>query len=237
MSYVNPLDNFESLLVDLFDFAGDTNHVNAALPSYMLNPANGDLWVGTGNSALDFDYLRDNSDGVIMGQQAHYRTGDYVTGVSHSLPGLVGNQIITVVTMQAGAQDGQHDEQGSASNRSAMADDLALYSPKGFHQGQFGMQVTNQAGQTVTYGLFEVNNNWFFGTDASHPIQGLTLSPDGHSLEDTTNAAFLPTVEHGAAATGDVLAGNIQISLIEYQNVPLLGHVAVASNNVDFHLV
>jgi hypothetical protein len=225
---------------------GIENFLLAALPHYITAsavstlPANmtvGGLgkyaFFGSQNTVKDVTVLNDHTTGVIMGEQSHYRTGDYVDATNLV---QIGKNVSVDVTLKAGIQDGTHNEQGIRTDRAAASTDLFLYSPNGFHDGQFSEDVAGPNGQALHLTLQHSGANFFFGTSTGVPVQGLTLSLDGKSLEDSFNISFAH-FQHGPAGTGDVLPGNYSVALTEYVDAPLLGHVPVASVTTHLHLV
>jgi len=208
-------------LTDLFHLPHIVGPVNiGALPPSSTRP-DGTAWFGAGNLTTNELKLFDHTSGALMAFKGGYRTGDYVDPVK------IGND--WVETMKAGLQDGTHGEQGSRTDRSGAKVDLTITDPNGFHDGQYTFTVNNHdmvlAHTTPT--------NWFF-KDAitGTPVQGLTLSPDGHTLTDSNDFAFdAAYLQHGTNPA-DISPQTFNISLTE--NV---GTVGVAKLSEVIHLV
>ena len=148
---------------------------------------NGSAFFGTGNSTAHFEHLFDHTSNIEFGLQDHYRTGDYVNPVN--------GENGYVATMDAGIQNGQHNELGSNPNRSGASFDISMnFGNEGPTAGKFVLDL-----QGHDFTLQGSGRIWYFADSNGRPVQGLTLSPDGHVLQDSGNLAFYSGyLQHGA---------------------------------------
>ena len=200
----------------------------------------GTAFFGAGNSTAHYLHLFDHTNGNEFGLEDHYRTGDYVDPVLHTTPVSTGPHgyapgLVTqewVATMDKGLQNGLHNEQGSSATRSAAGVDISLnFGADKPHDGQFVLDI-NGHDLTLKHSGTGLATQWFFEDAAHNPIQGMTLSPDGHVLQDSMNLAFVSQYLQHNANPADLKAQDVHISLTE-----MVGAVGVAQLSETIHLV
>ena len=210
-----------------------------ALPTNMTTGDGHTAIFGAGNSTLNYAFNTDYLTGTTYGMTGHYRTGDYVTPTQVNF-GLLNLEKGFVYNMDAGYQNGLHNEQGIRTDRAGASFDIALHSNNGFTNGQFELIADGPNGQhrdlLLTDHKVGLTDNWTLDDAVTHNVVlGLTMSADGKTLEDSMNFAFLK-FDHGPAGTGDIKAGDYHVNLIENAHVPFIGLVHIGSVNTDFHL-
>ena len=184
---------------------------------------------GAGNAVTDFQIVKDATDNTEMGIHAHYNTGDSVQAVQ--------NGSAYTFEMEAGYRNGVHNEQGTNASRSHASLDLSMnFGVDGPKDGELVFRYDTNPGpgeDMHTLTLTHSGANWYF-EDANHtPVLGMTLSADGHVLQDSVNFGFAGLLmPHGSAGTGDVAAGDYAMELVH-----VVGSVDVATLHADFHLV
>ena len=197
----------------------------------------GTAFFGAGNSTAHYLHLFDHTSGIEFGLEDHYRTGDYVDPVLHQIfdpnarvPTVIGTE--WVATMDKGVQNGLHNEQGTNTARSAASVDIALnFGSDKPTDGKFVLDV-NGTDFTLKHTGTGAATQWFFADSHGNPVQGLTLSPDGHVLEDSMNLAFVSNLLQHNSNPADLKAQDVHISLTE-----MVGAVGVAQVSETIHLV
>lgn len=196
---------------------------STSLGALELSSTNGDghtAIFGAGNSTLHYLHLFDHTSNIEFGLEDHYRTGDYV------------NPVNGVATMDAGIQNGLHNEQGVNANRSAASFDISLnFGNEGPTDGKFVLDINGH-----DYTLAHTGANWYFADSHGTPVQGLTLSANGHLLQDSANLAFFSNILVHGTNTADIKPQDVHISLTETANT-FVGTVGVAQVAETIHLV
>jgi hypothetical protein len=137
-----------------------------------------------------------------------------------------------VATMDAGIQNGQHSEQGTNVNRSAASVDISLnFGNEKPTDGKFVLDINGHDFKLAHTGTGAATQ-WFFADNHGVPVQGLTLSPDGHVLQDSANLAFFSNILAHGTNPADISAQDVHISLTE-----MVGTVGVAQVSETIHLV
>ena len=118
--------------------------------------------------------------------------------------------------MDAGLQNGLHNEQGGFSRpRSAASVDLSMnFGSNGPTDGKFVLDINDHL-LTLAHVGSGATAQWYFKDGAGTPVQGLTLSPDGHTLQDSMNLAFVSQYLQHGTNPADLLHQDVHISLIE----------------------
>ena len=183
---------------------------------------------GAGNLVTDFQIAKDATDNTEMGIHAHYNTGDSVQATQDGTA--------YVFNMEAGYRSGIHNEQGTNVNRSHASLDLSMnFGTDGPQDGELVFRYDNDSSAAAnmhTLTLAHQGTNWYFADENGTPVLGMTLSADGHVLQDSVNFGFAGlNMPHGAAGTGDVLAGQYAMELVH-----VVGGVEVATLHADFVL-
>jgi hypothetical protein len=177
---------------------------------------------GKGNSTDHYLHLFDHTSNIEFGLEDHYRTGDYVNIVKDAHGDFS-------ATMDAGHQtQGLHNEQYTAPTRSAASVDISLnFGNEKPTDGKFVLDVN---GHDFTLG--HEGNNWFMA-DSHGASFGLTMSPDGHVLQDSVNFGFhaFSYLAHTSENSGDLAAQDVHVSLTE-----MVGTVGVAQVSETIHL-
>lgn len=185
---------------------------------------------GAGNPVIDFQIAKDATDNTEMGIHAHYNTGDAVQAVQ--------NGSGYTFDMEAGYRSGIHNEQGINVNRSHASLDLSMnFGADGPRDGELLFRYDTDPSAFTnmhTLTLAHQGANWYFEDATTHtPVLGMTLSTDGHVLQDSVNFGFAGLgYAHGPAGTGDIAAGNYAMELVH-----VVGGAEVATLHADFHLV
>lgn len=168
---------------------------------------------GSGNTINNYTTILDESDGVLFGFKAHYRTGDDVLGVAAS-------SVDVRWTMPAGAQSGLiGNESGANIDRSHASLDIILdYGVGKPSNGDFELWIDKDPTLNTNFTVYTLTNTsggWVFLNPAGTAGQGMTSFNGGHGLADSTNLgfAFLGMPNGAAAGTGDVLPGIYDVSL------------------------
>lgn len=227
-------------------FASLSGHITTSVSLGQLEDSShkmdGSAFFGTGNATNDYLKLFDHTANVEFGLETHYRTGDYVNPVNDGH----GNW---TATMDAGLQNGQHNEQGSSTTRSAASFDVSMNFGDGTpRDGAFKLVVSSGDNSDVytlhhsggdpipdpnggngTAGTTPITG-WFLLDDSGH-VLGLTSSPDGHVLQDSVNLAFISNVLQHGDNPADISAQDVHVSLIE-----MVGTVGVAQVSETIHL-
>lgn len=206
---------------DMYGMRHVTTSVSVGQLEDTSHQANGSAFFGAGNSTASYLKLFDHTSNIEFGLEAHYRTGDYVTPVN-----VGGNWI---ATMKAGIQDGTHNEQGINTTRSGASFDMSMnFGNGGPQDGKFVLEIN---GHQFTLSHSDPTH-WFFADQNGTAVQGLTLSPDGHTLQDSANLAFFSNILIHGTNPADIKPQDVHISLTEMNGI-----VGVASVSETIHLV
>lgn len=200
--------------------------------------ANGDAFFGAGNSTAHYLHLLDYTSNIEFGLEDHYRTGDYVNphkGIVHTADGYA---LDWVATMDKGIQNGLHNEQGTNTARSAASFDISMnFGSHGPQDGEFVLTI-NGHDYTLAHSGSGAATQWFFADAAHNPVQGLTLSPDGHVLQDSANLAFFSNILLHNANPADLKAQDVHIALTEMATMGAnIGVIGIAQVTETIHLV
>lgn len=216
-------------IADFFDSAGIAHLVTPVSVGQLeasSHQANGTAFFGAGNLTSHYLYEFDHTSGAEFGLETHYRTGDYVD------PTLGSDGVTWTATLDKGLQNGLHNEQGSSTTRSAASFDISLNFGTGTpHDNQFDLQVNGHDFFLKHTGTGPATQ-WFFADDHGNPVQGLTMAPGGHVLQDSANLAFFSSILQHNANAADLKAQDVHIALIE-----TVGTVGVAQVSETIHLV